>query len=185
MFLVFALITLLGALGMLLQKNIIVAGLFMVASFFGIAGLFVLLANPVAAALQLIVYSGAIMVLVLFVIMMLSSHEEEAAEASHPIQRWLSVLLALALAAGGVKLVMASKGVQMLATRGAARRGWDPRRSSPCRRPRRRCSSGPTCRTAWTGGHRRPLRSRCGARWRPWGRPPRTCRSRCSAACRS
>ncbi|GLH69434.1 NADH-quinone oxidoreductase subunit J [Geothrix rubra] len=120
MFLAFALITLLGALGMLLQKNIIVAGLFMVAAFFGIAGLFVLLANPVAAALQLIVYSGAIMVLVLFVIMMLSSHEEEAAQASHPIQRWLSLLLALALAAGGVKLVMASKGVQMLASRGAA-----------------------------------------------------------------
>lgn len=120
MFLAFALITLLGALGMLLQKNIIVAGLFMVAAFFGVAGLFVLLANPVAAALQLIVYSGAIMVLVLFVIMMLNSHEEEPAGASHPVQRWLSVLLALALAAGGVKLVLASKGVQALAQRGAA-----------------------------------------------------------------
>lgn len=120
MFLAFALITLLGALGMLLQKNIIVAGLFMVAAFFGVAGLFVLLANPVAAALQLIVYSGAIMVLVLFVIMMLSSHEEEAAEAGHPIQRWLSVLLALALAGGGVTLVLASKGVRQLAERGAA-----------------------------------------------------------------
>lgn len=120
MFLAFALITLLGALGMLLQKNVIVAGLFMVAAFFGVAGLFVLLANPVAAALQLIVYSGAIMVLVLFVIMMLSSHEEEVAEAGRPIQRWLSILLVLALAGGGVKLVMASKGVQMLAARGGA-----------------------------------------------------------------
>jgi NADH-quinone oxidoreductase subunit J len=120
MFLAFALITLLGALGMLLQKNIIVAGLFMVAAFFGIAGLFVLLANPVAAALQIIVYSGAIMVLVLFVIMMLNSHEEEAAEFSRPIQRWLSLALVLVLAAGAVKLVMASKGVQELAVRGAA-----------------------------------------------------------------
>lgn len=120
MFLAFALITLLGALGMLLQKNIIVAGLFMVAAFFGIAGLFVLLANPVAAALQIIVYSGAIMVLVLFVIMMLNSHEEEAAEFSRPIQRWLSLALVLALAVGAVKLVMASKGVQELAVRGAA-----------------------------------------------------------------
>ena len=53
MFITFALITLLGALGMLLQKNVIVAGLFMVAAFFGVAGLFVLLANPVAAALQI------------------------------------------------------------------------------------------------------------------------------------
>ena len=120
MFLAFALITLLGALGMLLQKNIIVAGLFMVASFFGVAGLFVLLANPVAAALQVIVYTGAILVLVLFVIMMLNSHEEEPAETSRPIQRWASVVLSLALAVGAVKLVLASKGLQQLAVKGAA-----------------------------------------------------------------
>ena len=85
MFITFSLITLLGALGMLLQKNVIVAGLCMVAAFFGVAGLFVLLANPVAAALQMIVYSGAIMVLVLFVIMMLNSHEEEKATAGRQI----------------------------------------------------------------------------------------------------
>lgn len=120
MFLAFALITLLGALGMLLQKNIIVAGLFMVAAFFGVAGLFVLLANPVAAALQIIVYTGAILVLVLFVIMMLNSHEEEPAETSRPIQRWASVVLSLALAGGAVKLVLASKGLQQLAAKGAA-----------------------------------------------------------------
>ncbi len=120
MFLAFALITLLGALGMLLQKNIIVAGLCMVASFFGVAGLFVLLANPVAAALQIIVYTGAILVLVLFVIMMLNSHEEEPAETSRPIQRWVSVILSLALAVGAVKLVLASKGLQQLAEKGAA-----------------------------------------------------------------
>jgi NADH-quinone oxidoreductase subunit J len=114
MFITFALITLLGALGMLLQKNIIVAGLFMVATFFGVAGLFLLLANPVAAALQIIVYSGAIMVLVLFVIMMLNSHEEEKAQSSRPIQRWVSLALLAALALGSVKLVLASAGVKAL-----------------------------------------------------------------------
>jgi NADH-quinone oxidoreductase subunit J len=120
MFITFALITLLGALGMLLQKNVVVAGLCMVATFFGVAGLFVLLANPVAAALQIIVYSGAIMVLVLFVIMMLNSHEEEAAVASRPIQRWVSVALVAALAFGAVKLVLGSAGVKALAQGGAA-----------------------------------------------------------------
>jgi len=120
MFITFALITLLGALAMLLQKNVIVAGLCMVATFFGVAGLFVLLANPVAAALQLIVYSGAIMVLVLFVIMMLNSHEEEAAVVSRPIQRWVSVALVAALAFGAVKLVMGSAGLKALAQSGAA-----------------------------------------------------------------
>ena len=46
MFITFAFVTLLGALGMLLQKNVIVAGLCLVATFFGLAGLFLLLANP-------------------------------------------------------------------------------------------------------------------------------------------
>jgi NADH-quinone oxidoreductase subunit J len=120
MFITFALITLLGALGMLLQKNIIVAGLFMVATFFGVAGLFVLLANPVAAALQIIVYTGAILVLVLFVIMMLNSHEEEKAQASRPVQKWVSAALVAALAIGSVKLVLASAGVKALNASGAA-----------------------------------------------------------------
>ena len=119
MFIVFALITLVGALGMLLQKNVIVAGLCMVATFFGVAGLFVLLANPVAAALQIIVYSGAIMVLVLFVIMMLNSHEEEAAQASRPLQRWLSLALVLLFAGGAVRLVLVSDGVKALAIKGS------------------------------------------------------------------
>ena len=119
MFITFALITLLGALAMLLQKNVIVAGLCMVATFFGVAGLFVLLANPVAAALQVIVYSGAIMVLVLFVIMMLNSHEEEKAQSARPVQRWVSLALVAALAFVAVKLVLASPGVQALALNGA------------------------------------------------------------------
>lgn len=109
MFLVFALVTLLGALAMFRQRNVIVAGLCLVLTFFGVAGLFVLLSNPVAAALQVVVYSGAIMVLVLFVIMLLNSHEEEAPDVSRPVQAWAGALLAAALGAGAVKLVMGSR----------------------------------------------------------------------------
>jgi len=119
MFMTFALITLLGALGMLLQKNVIVAGLCLVAAFFGVAGLFVLLGNPVAAALQIIVYTGAIMVLVLFVIMMLNSHEEEPAQSARPVQRWVSVALVVVAAVGVVKLVLTSPGVKALQISGA------------------------------------------------------------------
>ncbi len=108
MFLIFALITLLGALSVAFQKNLVVAGLCMVITFFGVAGLYLLLANPVAAALQIIVYSGAIVVLLLFVIMLLSAHEEEDAQSVHSVQRWGSVAAALALAAGVVKVVLSS-----------------------------------------------------------------------------
>jgi NADH-quinone oxidoreductase subunit J len=120
MFIIFALITLIGAVGMLLQKHVIVAGLCMVATFFGVSGLFVLLANPVSAAFQIIVYSGAIMVLVLFVIMMLNSHDEEEAQSSRPVQRWLSLALVALFAVGVIRLVMTSKGLSELNVQGSA-----------------------------------------------------------------
>ncbi len=109
MFLIFALIALLGALLMLSLRNLIMAGLSLVLCFVGVAGLFLLLANPVAAALQIIVYSGAIVVLVLFVIMLLNSHEEEAPQKPRGIQRWGSALVVAALGAGAFGLVRSSK----------------------------------------------------------------------------
>ncbi len=120
MFVVFALITLLGAGAMILQKNVITAGLCMVLSFFGVAGLFLLLANPVAAALQLIVYSGAIMVLVLFVIMLLNSHEEEPAVQARPFQRWAGVALCVVLGAGALRLALKSPAAAALDAKAGA-----------------------------------------------------------------
>ena len=108
MFLIFALLTLLGALALTFQKNLVVAGLCLVVTFLGVAGLFLLLANPVAAALQIIVYSGAIVVLVLFVIMMLNSHQEEPAQSPRLFQRGGAILVALVLGAGAVKVVLRS-----------------------------------------------------------------------------
>ena len=109
MFLIFALISLLGALLMFRMKNLIMAGLSLVLSFVGVAGLFLLLANPVAAALQIIVYSGAIVVLVLFVIMLLNSHEEEPAEKPRAFQRWGSATAVALLGAGAFWLVKSSR----------------------------------------------------------------------------
>lgn len=109
MFLIFALITLIGALAMFRQKNLIVAGLCLVLSFIGVAGLFLLLSNPVAAALQIIVYSGAIVVLVLFVIMLLNAHEEEPPEQARSVQRWGSALVVAMLGVGAFWLVTNSQ----------------------------------------------------------------------------
>ncbi len=108
MFLIFALLTLIGALAMFRQRNLIVAGLCLVLSFIGVAGLFLLLSNPVAAALQIIVYSGAIVVLVLFVIMLLNAHAEEPAGQRRPIQHWGGAVIAAALGAGAFMLTSRS-----------------------------------------------------------------------------
>lgn len=53
------------------RRNMIHAVLYLVLSFFGTAMLFYLLGAPLLAALEIIIYAGAIMVLFLFLIMMI------------------------------------------------------------------------------------------------------------------
>jgi NADH-quinone oxidoreductase subunit J len=53
------------------RRNLIHAVLYLVLSFFGTAMLFYLLGAPFLAALEIIIYAGAIMVLFLFLIMMI------------------------------------------------------------------------------------------------------------------
>lgn len=53
------------------RRNLVHAVVYLVISFFGTAMLFYLLGAPLLAALEVIIYAGAIMVLFLFIIMML------------------------------------------------------------------------------------------------------------------
>jgi NADH-quinone oxidoreductase subunit J len=77
-FLLLAATSVFAALMVILQKNPLSAVLFLVLVFFCLAALFVLLAAPFIAAIQLIIYAGAIMVLFLFVLMLLNvKHGEE------------------------------------------------------------------------------------------------------------
>jgi NADH-quinone oxidoreductase subunit J len=69
---VFASLALGGGIGMVTRKNPIASLLFLVLSFFSLAAIYVLLGAHFIAAIQVIVYAGAIMVLFLFVIMLLN-----------------------------------------------------------------------------------------------------------------
>jgi NADH-quinone oxidoreductase subunit J len=120
MFSAFALITLGGAFALLMQRSAIQAALCMMLSFFGVAGLFLLLSNPVAAALQIIIYSGAITILVLFVVMLLQSHKEEPPVKSRLIHGILSISLVLVLALGAIKLVSGSETLTKIQTTSAS-----------------------------------------------------------------
>jgi len=71
-FLVFSTIALVGAVNVVVRRNPIHCALWLVGSFLGIAGLFLTLGSGLLAAIQLIVYAGAIMVLFLFVILLLN-----------------------------------------------------------------------------------------------------------------
>ena len=72
LFYVFAAISVGGALGVVMSRNPVGSLLSMVATLGSMAAIFVLLEAHFLAAIQVIVYAGAIMVLFLFVIMLLN-----------------------------------------------------------------------------------------------------------------
>ncbi|ADE55593.1 NADH-quinone oxidoreductase subunit J family protein [Coraliomargarita akajimensis] len=71
LFYVFSAITLLSALLMVVSPSAVNGALCMIVAFLGTAALFVLLEAYLLAALQVVVYAGAVMVLFLFIIMLL------------------------------------------------------------------------------------------------------------------
>ena len=76
LFYVFAAVAIGGALGVVLARTPVGSLLFMVATLASLAGVYVLLEAHFIAAVQIIVYAGAIMVLFLFVIMLLNLGHE-------------------------------------------------------------------------------------------------------------
>jgi NADH-quinone oxidoreductase subunit J len=72
LWLVFASIAVVGAVGMVLSHHPVASLLFLVLTFFSLAAIYVLLGAHFIAAIQIVVYAGAIMVLFLFVIMLLN-----------------------------------------------------------------------------------------------------------------
>jgi len=83
---------------MVVHPNPVKSVLAVVVSFFGLAVCFVMLSAPFIAAIQVIVYAGAILVLFLFVLMLLNIGEESRERDPHPVQRWLSAIALLVFA---------------------------------------------------------------------------------------
>lgn len=69
-FIIVSAVTLISAIMVVTDRNLFHAALYMMLSFLGVAGLYVLLENGFMAATQLLVYIGAISILVIFAIMM-------------------------------------------------------------------------------------------------------------------
>jgi NADH-quinone oxidoreductase subunit J len=81
-FIIFAALALAGALNLLLQRHPINSALSLVVVMMSLAVLYWSLGAEFLAAAQVIVYSGAIMVLFVFVIMLLNAGEEERTSGS-------------------------------------------------------------------------------------------------------
>ncbi|WP_419921462.1 NADH-quinone oxidoreductase subunit J [Candidatus Poriferisodalis sp.] len=85
-----------GAFGVVLTRNPVHAALMLVMTLFGIAVLFVALQAHFLAAVQIIVYAGAIVVLFLFVIMLLGVDRAAALSlGALPQQRWAAAVFAM------------------------------------------------------------------------------------------
>lgn len=98
LFLIMAGVLLGGALMVVLSRNIIRSGLYMVLSFLGLAGIYALMGATLVAAAQVLVYIGAISVLILFAVMLTQSKDGPAPLVFHR-QAWAAGIASLVLGA--------------------------------------------------------------------------------------
>lgn len=82
---------------LIFEKNPVFGALYLIQTMVSIAVLYILLEAQFVAAVQIIVYAGAIMVLFLFVIMLLNLNVKEEAKNALPFQRIPAVLAGIAL----------------------------------------------------------------------------------------
>ena len=99
LFILFAGLAVGCAVAMVAQRNPLYSAISLVGVFISLAALYLMLAAPFIAAVQVIVYAGAIMVLVVFVIMLLNVEEEARRRIRLPVLIPAAILLAAVLIA--------------------------------------------------------------------------------------
>ena len=78
---------------MVSQRNPLMSAIYLIGNFFCIAALYLLLRAQLLAVLQIVVYTGAIMVLVVFVIMLLNLGDERKLSEHFDFKKILGVIL--------------------------------------------------------------------------------------------
>lgn len=106
-----------SSMAMLFMRNAVHVALYLVAAQMALALAFLLQGAFFIAAVQIIVYAGAIMVLFLFVIMLLGVDKQEALIEPLPAQRPLAIGLGVLLAAEII--YVAGKGLELVTGAGA------------------------------------------------------------------
>ena len=101
-----------ASLFVVFQRNPMHSVMALVGSFMALSAMYVTLGAPFVAAIQIIIYAGAIMVLFLFVVMLLNALKEDAAEwdRAHPllrpgVARWGTLLAGLLIVQLGSALL--------------------------------------------------------------------------------
>jgi len=95
---------------MILERSPLVSAIYLIANFFALAALYLLLRAQLLAVLQIVVYTGAIMVLVIFVIMLLNLGDETRARVRIHPRTAVTIVLAAGFLAEIVCAVFARGG---------------------------------------------------------------------------
>jgi NADH-quinone oxidoreductase subunit J len=98
-FFFFAVPLLVTSLGVILARSPVYAAMNLVAAFFFLAGIYVLLVAHLIAFMQILVYAGAVMVLFLFVIMLLSLGDEHLEPERRTVFQYAGLVAAVSLGA--------------------------------------------------------------------------------------
>ena len=107
LFYMFAAVAVGAALVMVVQRNPTYSAFALIVSLVSLAGIFGLLGSPFIAALQIVVYAGAIMVLFLFVLMLLNVRTEVRAPGEGRVFKLVAIGLG-ALLVGEIGSVLAA-----------------------------------------------------------------------------
>ncbi len=108
-FLILSVLAVVSALAVIMQRSAVSSAFALALNLLSIAGFYLLLNAQFAALLQVIVYTGAILVLILFVIMLLNLSDERAGNV-RPIQRVLGIVGAAGLAAVLIRVFVRFEG---------------------------------------------------------------------------
>ena len=109
LFLIIGALALFSALAVVTRRNPISAAMFLVMHFMMLAGLYLTISAQFMAAIQVLVYAGAIMVLVVFVIMLLNLGNEESLRERITSREGIAVGLSMVL--GGLLIFAITRGV--------------------------------------------------------------------------
>ena len=91
-FIILSAVALVGAVGVVTMRNLFHAALFLVLSFVGVAGFYILLEAELLAMIQLLVYVGAISILIIFAVML--SRQLMSPDFKARNEQWLFALAA-------------------------------------------------------------------------------------------
>lgn len=109
-FIVLAIGAIATAIGTITRRNPVSAAMNLVAHFFMLSGLYLTLQAQFVAVVQILVYAGAIMVLVVFVIMLLNIGKEEQSKDSTTIVKLVGIAMALTFTLVVARTVMTGAG---------------------------------------------------------------------------